>query len=78
MKVKKQVKFAGLDVVGKAGFIGYKPEGLIIVSEVSKPSGSVEFEFTYQSWVDSNLSPATILIIPILDTDYCQIIKVGE
>ena len=72
MKVKKSVEWVNLSVTEKAGFIGKRSEGFILISENVTKMGVVEVSYTYSGWGFA----VTTLIVPVLDSGYCQIVEV--
>lgn len=72
MKVKKSPAWSSLNVGEKAGFIGKKSVGFSVVSENVTPMGAIELLYTYEGWDFSS----AVLILPLLDTGYCQIVEV--
>ena len=72
MGVKKSVDFAGLSLDEKGKFLGKKSKGFIVDSEVVSEKGVIEVTYHYDDWCFSY----TCLIVPVLDSGYCQVLSV--
>lgn len=71
------VNFTSLSVTEKAKFLGMSPEGFSILSEDISAQGVLEINYTYADWLAVDLK-AVKLIVPIMDSGYCQIIDVKQ
>lgn len=70
MKVKRTENILAMRLAQKAEFIGREVNGFKLLSESQTPQGVIILEYTYEKW---NFT-ATMLIIPILDSGFCQIV----
>ena len=74
MKTKKSINWILLSTEEKAAFIGKNASGFNVVSEKLTPAGVIEVIYSYDDW---NFN-CTALIVPILDSGYCQVICVDR
>jgi len=72
MKTVKLIDFLNLALADKAHFLGRVVKDFAIVSEKVSDQGVIEVVWTYTDW-DFNI---TYLIVPILDSGYCQVVEV--
>lgn len=70
MRVKKIENILAMSLAQKAEFIGKEANGFKLLSESQTPQGVIILEYTYEKW---NFN-AKMLIIPILDSGFCQIV----
>lgn len=71
MKVLPKIDwFSFTNYTDQANYLGKIPDGFKVVSETCTDLGVVEITYTYDTW-DFNL---TVLIVPILDSNYVQVI----
>ena len=64
--------FSFTDVQDQADYLGKNSSGFKVVSENCTDLGVVEIIYTYDSWHFN----ATVLIVPILDSSYVQIMHI--